>query len=115
MKACSPGAITATISRLVPETLELRIKRKTKQLANNKTIWWFVVHGTERDLVVLEQGWKKVQIQIPVVTMQFTLFIVDPKPGNIQSESKTFGTTCKSLHVNSSLNIFLFQCEKFVA
>ena len=63
MRACSPGAITAIISRLVSERLELRIKRKTKQLANNKTIWWFVVHGTERDLVLLEQGWEKVKTQ----------------------------------------------------
>ena len=63
MRACSPGAILATISRLVPVRLELRIKRKTKLLASGKTVWWYVIHGTESDLVLLEQGWEKIQNQ----------------------------------------------------
>ena len=63
MRACSPGTIAATISRLVPDKLELRIKRKTKQLANSKSVWWFVIHGAESDLVLLEQRWENIQNQ----------------------------------------------------
>ena len=43
---CSAGAV-ATISKLVPTKLELRIRRKTRNLNGNKVVWWFVVHGVE--------------------------------------------------------------------
>ena len=63
LPTCSAGAIAATISKLVPAKLQLRIRRKTKMLANNKVLWWFIVHGAESDLVVLERDWDKVQVQ----------------------------------------------------
>ena len=64
LPTCSAKAIATTISKLVPAKLDLRVKCKTKKLANSgKTIWWFVVHGTEGDLTTLEQDWDKVQHQ----------------------------------------------------
>ena len=51
---CSAGAVAATISKFVPSKLKLRVRRKTKTLSSNKAMWWFVVHGEESDLNVLE-------------------------------------------------------------
>jgi hypothetical protein len=62
LKTCSPGAVSATISKLIPTRVALKIKRKTKRLGN-KTVWWFVVHGSEKDLTMVEQAWDKVQSQ----------------------------------------------------
>ena len=42
---------------------KFRIRKKTKDLANNKTIWWFVVHGDEKELCVLDGEWDKVHLQ----------------------------------------------------
>ena len=60
---CSAGAVTATISKLVPTKLQLGTQRKTKTSSRNKVVWWFVVHGTESDLVTLERDWEKVQVR----------------------------------------------------
>ena len=60
---CSTRAITTTISKLVGTELQLQIRRKTRVLANNKTVWWFIVKGSENDLTILEQEWDKVQNQ----------------------------------------------------
>lgn len=61
---CTTRAIAATISKLAgPTKLELRFKRKTKKARNNKTLWWFVVHGNENDLTTLENLWDKIQCQ----------------------------------------------------
>ena len=60
---CSAGAIVATISKLIPNNLQLRVRRKTKMAGSNKVLWWFVVHGAESDLITLEQNWEKVQTQ----------------------------------------------------
>ena len=62
MPTCSARAVATTIAKLVPTKLDLQVKRKTKRLTN-KTIWWFVVHGSEGDLTLLEQDWEKVQCQ----------------------------------------------------
>ena len=53
----------ATISKLIPNNLQLQVRRKTKMAASNKVLWWFVVHGAESDLITLEQNWEKVQTQ----------------------------------------------------
>ena len=38
----------------------LKIRKKTKDLPNNKTIWWFVLHGDEKDLCrTLDEDWSK--------------------------------------------------------
>jgi hypothetical protein len=66
LPACSAKAIATTISKLVPTKLDqvLRVKRKTKNLADStKTVWWFVVHGSESDLAILESDWDKVHQQ----------------------------------------------------
>ena len=60
---CSAGAVAATISKLVPTKLQLRIRRKTRNLNGNKVVWWFVVHGVESDLDILERDWEKVKVQ----------------------------------------------------
>ena len=62
LKTSSPGAVSATISKLISTRVALKIKRKTKRLAN-KTVWWFVVHGSKGDLAKIEQAWDKVQSQ----------------------------------------------------
>ena len=59
MPTCSARAVATTIGKLLPMKFDLQVKRKTKQLAN-KTIWWFVVHGSETDLTLLERDWEKV-------------------------------------------------------
>ena len=42
---------------------QLRIRKKTRELAENKTIWWFVIHGDEQDLCTLDDDWDKVHLQ----------------------------------------------------
>ena len=61
MKTCSPGAILATITKLISKKVDLRVKRKTKKTQKNKLLWWFVIHGTENDLIFLDSEWEKVQ------------------------------------------------------
>ena len=61
---CSAKAVALTISKLIPTKLDLRVKRKTKSMPNNaKSVWWFVVHGTEYDLTILERDWDKIHQQ----------------------------------------------------
>ena len=61
---CSAKAVALTISKLIPTKLDLRVKRKTKSMPNNaKSVWWFVVHGTEDDLTILERDWDKIHQQ----------------------------------------------------
>ena len=62
MPTCSARAVAITIAKLLPVKLDFQVKHKTKKLAN-KTIWWFVVHGSEGDLTLLERDWEKVQHQ----------------------------------------------------
>ena len=64
LPTCSAKDIATTISKVVPTKLDLRVKRKTKNIAkNSKTVWWFVVHGSESDLTILEHDWDKVHQQ----------------------------------------------------
>ena len=64
LPTCSAKAIATTISKVIPTKLDLRVKRKTKNITNNsKTVWWFVVHGSESDLTILEHDWDKVYQQ----------------------------------------------------
>ena len=58
----SADAVAATISKLVPTKLKLRIRCKTKTSSRNQVVWWFVVHGAESDLITLEWDWEKVQV-----------------------------------------------------
>ena len=60
IKTCSPGAVSATISKLVSSNLTLRVRHKTKTLANNKSVWRFVVHGSENDFAILDRDWSNV-------------------------------------------------------
>ena len=41
----------------------LKIRKKTKDPPNNKTIWWFVLPGDEKDLCTLDEDWSKVHLQ----------------------------------------------------
>lgn len=60
---CSSRAVSTTISKLVNAELQLQVRRKTRLRTNNKTVWWFVIRGTENELMLLEQEWDKVQNQ----------------------------------------------------
>lgn len=64
LKACSPSTISGTVSKLLPSgsRLRLRVKRKIRELGP-RCVWWFVVHGSESDLAILEKEWEKVNIQ----------------------------------------------------
>ena len=64
LKACSQATILSTISKLLPTVskLNLTIKRKTRELGP-KSIWWFVIRGSESDLIVLENEWERVKFQ----------------------------------------------------
>ena len=63
MKASSISAIQGTICKLTSLKDKLQIKRKTKALTNNKLTWWFVIHGQESVLGVLDPEWEKVHAQ----------------------------------------------------
>ena len=63
MKNCTTTAITGAIFKLTSVRSSLRVKRKDKALRNNKSAWWFVIHGQEADLNALETQWEKVQLQ----------------------------------------------------
>ena len=39
------------------------LRKKTKDFPNNETIWWFVLHGDEKDLCTLDEDWSKVHLQ----------------------------------------------------
>ena len=41
----------------------LRIRRKTKVLANNRLSWWFVLHDSEESLKELENLWEPLRLQ----------------------------------------------------
>ena len=60
---CSPNAVLGCIKKLTGTNAQLRIRKKTKDLTNNKTIWWFVLHGDEKDLCILDEEWNKVHLQ----------------------------------------------------
>lgn len=64
LKACSHTTILSTISKLLPSgsKLNFTIKRKTRELGT-KIIWWFIVHGSESDLSVLENEWERIELQ----------------------------------------------------
>ena len=55
LSTCTTRAVSAAISKLVDGTLTLRIKRKSKVLVNNKSVWWFIVHGMK----MTWQPWSK--------------------------------------------------------
>ena len=96
LKVCTPATISSAISKILPSgsKLKLTIKWKTKQLGL-KSIWWFVVHGTEHDMTVLEKEWEStIKIQTP-----WTLkpcFMVGPLP-NVDT-----GSSDESTHIGST-------------
>ena len=84
---CSTRAITTTISKLVSTEFQLQVKRKTRIHANNKTVWWFIVRGSENDLTILQQEWNKVQTQT-LWTLKNCYNIMVPPNAN-QSENQS--------------------------
>ena len=60
---CTPAVIQSAIAKLTTIEVKLQIKRKTKVLPNNKSMWWFVIHSQESVLSVLEAEWDKVHLQ----------------------------------------------------
>ena len=58
MKACSSGAVAATIVRIFPDVagkIQLRRKYKTND-SGRTTRWWFIIRGEEMTLTKLEEG-----------------------------------------------------------
>ena len=88
LQTCSANAVASTISKLIPTKLNLRVKRKTKSTANNKAVWWFVVHGSESDLVILERDWDKVHQQT-LWSLQSCYMSPDSLNANPESASAT--------------------------
>ena len=92
MPTCSARAVATTISKIIPAKLDLQVKRKTKRLAN-KTIWWFVLHGSEGDLSLLDRDWEKVQHQT-LWSLQNCFMSSDgcdmqPPPPDVQAHSSS--------------------------
>ena len=65
----------------------LRVKRKTKRLAN-KSVWWFVVHGSESDLTLLEKSWGKIQSQT-LWTLQECFMPAASKPALVSVDANS--------------------------
>ena len=63
MKSCTSAAISGAISKLTTVSANLRVKRKFRTLHDNKSAWWFVIHGQESELSSLQLQWEKVQMQ----------------------------------------------------
>ena len=49
---CTPTVIQSTIAKLTSIKDKLNVKRKTKVSTNNKSVWWFVIHGQESILAM---------------------------------------------------------------
>ena len=60
---CTPTAIQNAIAKLTSIKGKLNVKRKTKVSTNNKSVWWFVIHGQESILCTLDAEWEKVRFQ----------------------------------------------------
>ena len=60
MKETTTAAVKNTIRRLSGCEMELKVRRKTKELSNNRYLWWFVLHDDEERLQMLETAWGKV-------------------------------------------------------
>ena len=60
---CTPAAIQSGITKLTSVQVMFRVKRKTKVLLNNKSMWWFVIHSEESVLSALDAEWEKVYLQ----------------------------------------------------
>ena len=63
MKSCSSAVILGSIDKLTSMKAKLHVRRKSKELSNKKSVWWFIVHGQESVLRVLDSEWEKVQAQ----------------------------------------------------
>ena len=90
---CSAGAISATIAKLIPQKLELRVKRKFKKLQNNKPLWWFVIHGTENELAILEKEWGKVHNHTPWTLHECYMLQSASMPNTPQCENPRLSQT----------------------
>lgn len=85
---CSPNAVLGCIKKLTSTDAKLRIRKKTKDLANNKTIWWFVIHGDEKDLCTLDEDWHKVHLQTSW-RLESCFAPIATDSGNTRSSSNT--------------------------
>ena len=63
MKSCTVTAVKNAIQRLCPDLPNsLRVRRKLKT-NGEKIRWWYIVHGPEQVLSILEQQWEAVKLQ----------------------------------------------------
>ena len=59
---CTASAMQNTIKKLCGID-SVRVKRKTKELANGKMYWWFVLHDEEVKLQAIDAKWEQVEFQ----------------------------------------------------
>ncbi len=64
MKSCSAIVIKNAIFMLCPDLPKVLQVRRKFRTNGNKTRWWFVVHGPEEILALLDEQWPAVKIQI---------------------------------------------------
>ena len=97
----------------MPTKLQLRIKRKTKMLSNNKAVWWFIVHGEESDLDILEQDYTGIKLRCKCCQWSLESCYMSPNAGQPESHTSTITSvsipesvtqpppdnTCSSEHV----------------
>lgn len=109
--------------------MELKVRRKGKELSNNRYLLWFVLHQDEERLPMLETAWGKVSIHtnwkiepcpmtdskanqssdtaatVPRQTMQATILAGDTesRPSN-ENTTLTVGERSSPIDINSSLH-----------
>ena len=63
LKSCTVTAVKNAIQRLCPDLPNnLRVRRKLKT-NGEKIRWWYIVHGPEHVLSILEQQWEAIKLQ----------------------------------------------------
>ena len=94
VKASSSNTILSTIAKFIPSvnTLGLRVRRKTKE-NGPKLVWWFVIHGPEKDLTLLDKDWEKIQVH--------TSWVIKPcfMAGSPQNTNPTQQNNIPNVHV----------------
>ena len=59
MKACSSGAVAATIVRISPDVVgKIQLRRKYKTNNSGRTTRWWFIPGEEMTLMKLEERWE---------------------------------------------------------
>ena len=65
LRSATQSSVKNTILQLakIEDTSSIQVKRKFKSPQNGKPRWWFVLHGGEKFLKLLESEWQSVSLQ----------------------------------------------------